>query len=86
MFSGTRCTREVLWAGGEAERVGALVEGTLVFVGRSSGASKFRDFDEARLLDEKKERKFCINRCFFENRSSSWGADMAMRVSKLLGK
>jgi len=57
-----------------------------VFVDRSSGESKFRDFDEARLLDEKKERNFCMNRCFFENRSSSWGADMAMKVCKLLWK
>ena len=56
----------------------ALVEGTLVFVARASGASKFReDLDEARVLDESSERRFCFNR-FLRDRSPSEGVDMSM--------
>ena len=72
-----RCAREVLWDGETESGTDVLVEGTLVFVGRASGASKFReDLDEARLLDENSEPKFCFNR-FIRDRSPSGGVDMS---------
>lgn len=75
-FAWTRSTRGLLCAG-ETERGGdAAVE----VVGCASCASRFRDVDEARLLHRNTERSFRLSRCFIDNRSSSWGVDMAMRV------